>query len=138
MYKIIDHTADIGMRVEAASLAELFVEAASAMFDMMVAEKRRLIPSVEVPISIEAPSLDQLMVRWLSELLYIFETRRLVLTRFWIDEMSEGRLFGAAKGLKFDSARHDQKLAIKAVTYHRIKVERDEAGRWFAEIIFDI
>lgn len=138
MYQIIDHTADIGIKVQAGSLAELFTEAASAMFDMMVAKKRDLIPSIEVPFSIEAPAIDQLMVRWLSELLFVFETRRLVLTKFWIDEIDEKHLFGAAKGLKFDATRHEQKLAIKAVTYHRIKVGQEGPGLWTAEIIFDI
>jgi len=138
VYEIIDHTADVGIRVKAGSLSELFVEAAGAMFDMMVAKKRDLIPSIEVPMSIEAPALDQLMVRWLSELLFVFETRRLVLTKFWIDEIDPEHLFGAAKGQKFDTTRHEQRLAIKAVTYHRIKVEQDESGLWIAEIIFDI
>jgi SHS2 domain-containing protein len=107
------------------------------MFDMMVEAKRALIPSIEVPVAVEAPTLDELMVRWLAELLYVFETRRLVLTNFWIDEIGGGRLAGSAKGLKFDSARHAQKLAIKAVTYHRIRVERSGGG-WVAEVIFDI
>ncbi|MBN1283243.1 MAG: archease [Proteobacteria bacterium] len=138
MYQIIDHTADVGMRVEAGSLPELFTEAAQAMFDLMIEHKRSLIPSIEVPISVEAPSLDQLLVRWLSELLFVFESRRLVLMNFWIDELARGRLFGAAKGLKFDSARHAQKMEIKAVTYHRIKVEELSDGRWVAEVIFDI
>jgi len=137
MYEIIDHTADVGIRVTSPSLEGLFVEAAGAMFDMMVEQRRALIPSIEVPVQILAPTLDELMVRWLSELLYVFETRRLVFTNFWIDELGEGRLVGSAKGLKFDSARHAQKLAIKAVTYHRIRVERFERG-WMAEVVFDI
>jgi len=138
MYQIIDHTADVGIRVEADSLPELFIEAASAMFDLMIEHRRRLIPSIEVPISVEAPSLDQLLVRWLSELLFVFENRRLVLSSFWIDEIGGGRLFGSAKGLKFDATRHARKMEIKAVTYHKIRVEQTGGGRWLAEVIFDI
>jgi SHS2 domain-containing protein len=138
MYKTIEHTADVGISVEAPSLPELFTEAARAMFELMVTSRRGYIPSIEVPIEVEAPSLDQLMVRWLSELLFIFESRRLVLSKFWIDEMDEGRLVGSAKGLKFDDTRHSQAMMIKAVTYHRIRVERDASGAWRAEIIFDI
>ncbi len=138
MYKIIDHTADIGIRVEGSSLEELFEQTAEAFFDLMVESKRSFIPSIDVPISIEAPSLDQLMVRWLSELHYVFETRRLVLSKFYVDEIDETHLEGTAKGLKFDSTRHDQKLDIKAVTYHKLKVEQDKDGKWKAEVIFDI
>ena len=138
MYKIIEHTADIGFEVEGASLDELFVAAAEATFDLVVESKREFIPSIEVPISIDAPSVEQLLVRWLHEILFIFENRRLVLTKFWIDEIDERHLIGSAKGLKFDSTRHAQKLDIKAVTYHRLKVERDKGGRYHAQVIFDV
>lgn len=139
MYEVIDHTADIGIKVEGASEAELFVSAAEALFDICFESKKNLTPSIEVPIEIDAPALDQLFVRWLSELLYLYETRRLVFSRFYMDEMSQTHLSGVAKGLKFDSTRHTQKLAIKAVTYHQLKVERDPtSGLWLAEVIFDI
>lgn len=138
MYQIIDHTADIGIRIEAASLEELFQGAAEAFFDLMVESKREFIPSIEVNIDLSAPAVDQLMVRWLSELLFIFETRRLVLSRFWIDEIDEKHVRASVKGLKFDSTRHEQKLAIKAVTYHMLKVERGKDGLWRVEVIFDI
>lgn len=137
MYQVIDHTADIGIRVEAGSLPDLFVEAAEATFDLLVFSKRAYIPAVEVPIELSAPALDQLFVRWLQEVLFIFEARRLVLTRFWIDDISETHLAGAARGQKFDADRHSQKLDIKAVTYHKLKV-REEGGIWRAEVIFDI
>lgn len=138
MYEIIDHTADIGIKVNGSSLQELFISSAEAMFDIMVASKREFIPSIDVPVELEAPALDQLFVRWLQELLFVFETRRLVLSKFWIDSMDEGHLLGSAKGLKFDYTRHTQKLAIKAVTYHGLKVECGPSGLWQASVIFDI
>jgi SHS2 domain-containing protein len=138
MYEIIDHTADIGIRVEGATLEELFLAAAEALFDLMIRQKRSFIPSIEVPVAIDAPSVDQLFVRWLSELLFLFETRRLVLTKFWIDAIDERHVEGVAKGLKFEDTRHEQKLAIKAVTYHKLSVAKGPDGRWRAEVIFDI
>jgi len=137
MYEIIDHTADVGIRVEADSLEELFSEAACATFDLMVEKKRDYVPAIDVPISIEAPSVDQLMVRWLSELLFVFDSRRLVLSKFYIDEIDERHLEGMAMGMKYDSTRHHQRMEIKAVTYHKLKVERTGDG-WVAEVIFDI
>jgi len=138
MYRIIDHTADIGIDVKGSSLEELFVFSAEATFDLMVESKKKLIPSIEVPVRIEAPSVDVLLVRWLQELLFVFERRRLVLMRFFIDSVSEKALSGAAKGLPFDPTRHRQKMAIKAVTYHNLEVQRGEGGLWQARIIFDI
>lgn len=138
MYEIIDHTADIGIRVEAPTKEELFVAAAEATFDLLISSKRAFIPSIDVPLVVEAPALDQLFVRWLQELLFIFERRRLVLMKFWIDRMGETTLEGRAKGLPFDSTRHAQKLDIKAVTYHQLQVGQDASGRWRAQVIFDI
>jgi SHS2 domain-containing protein len=138
MYELIDHTADVGIRVEGESLAELFEHAAEGLFGIMIEKKRSGTPAIEVPISLEAPAVDQLLVRWLSELLFVFETRRLVFSKFFIDEISETRLEALAFGAKYDSTRHRQKLEIKAVTYHHIKVEQREQGPWQAEVIFDI
>lgn len=138
MYEIIDHTADIGIRVEGASMEEVFLSAADAMFDLMITQKRPLIPAVEVPIRVEADTPDELLVRWLSELLYCFESRRLVLTKFWIDRIDGTCLEGAAKGLKFEETRHAHKLVLKAVTYHGLKLAQGPDGRWQAEVIFDI
>ncbi len=138
MYEIIDHTADIGIRVQGGSMEEVFLQAAEAMFDLMIGQKRPLIPAIEVPIRVEAATPDELLVRWLSELLFLFESRRLVLTRFWIDRIDGSALEGAAKGLKFDETRHTRKLLLKAVTYHGLKLAQGPGGRWQAEVIFDI
>ena len=137
-YEIIDHTADIGIKVEGSSLEELFVSAAEATFDLLVESRRPFIPAIDVPVVIEAPAVDQLLVRWLQELLFVFEKRRLVLTKFWVDRISETSLAGVAKGLPFDSTRHRQKLEIKAVTYHRLRVARGDDNRWRAEVVFDV
>lgn len=138
MYEIIDHTADVGIRVRGDSLAELFAVAAEATFDLIISSKREFIPSIDVPFIIDAPNLEQLFVRWLQEILFVFETRRLVLAKFWIDKISEMHLEASAKGTKFDSTRHHQKMAIKAVTYHGLKVEKGADGKWTAEVIFDV
>lgn len=137
MYEIIDHTADIGIRVKGSSQEELFLHAAEAMFDILASSKKQLIPSIPYPVAVEGEGLDQLMVKWLQELHLAFDMRRLVLTHFWIDEISESRIIGGGKGLKFDDTRHRAGTQIKAVTYHQLRVEEKD-GEWVAEVIFDI
>lgn len=138
MYQVFDHTADIGIRVEGPTIEELFAESGRALFDLLIRSRRSSLPSIDVPILLKAADLDQLFVRWLQELLFIFEQRRLVLTNFWIDRMSDTALSGAAKGTVFDPSRHHQKLAIKAVTYHQLKVGKGPDGLWHAQVIFDV
>jgi SHS2 domain-containing protein len=136
-YEIIDHTADIGIRVKGSSLEELFLHAAEAMFDILARPKRPLFPAITYPVAVEADSVDQLLVKWLQELHMAFDMRRLVLTNFWIDEINERQVMGGGKGMKFDDTRHRAGTQIKAVTYHKLKVE-EESGEWIAEVIFDI
>ena len=144
-YEIIEHTADIGIKVSASDLNEVFVQAAAAMFEILVDSKSGLIPSITVPIEIKTVKVDKsgvsptehLLVKWLQELLFIFETRHLVLSHFYIDELTDDNLEGAAKGLKFDKSRHKQNCQIKAVTYHQLSLGKKNDG-WHARIIFDI
>ncbi len=138
MYETIDHTADIGVRVGAPNLRDLFVSCASALADISVDILKNQIPSIDVPIFIEAPCLEELLVKWLQEILFVSETRRLVLSSFWIDEIDERHLIGSAKGAKYDTVRHRQKLLVKGVTYHNIDVSKHGDGSWSAKIIFDV
>lgn len=136
-YEVIDHTADIGIRVAGSSLNELFANAAEAMFDVMVASRPDLIANINVPVDVEAAAPDELLVKWLQELLYVFDTRHLVLSNFYIDEITDKTLSGTAKGMKFDKLRHEMKRQIKAVTYHKLTLEK-KADTWHAQVIFDI
>ena len=136
-YDVIDHTADIGIRVAAEDLEELFIRAAEAMFDVMVDSKPNLTANINVPIEVSAERPDELFVKWLQELLYIFDTRHLVLSSFYIDDISGTAVSGTAKGMKFDKLRHEVKRQIKAVTYHKLTLEKKEDA-WHATVIFDI
>lgn len=132
-YEELDHTADVGIRAHGATLDELFAAAAAGMFSL-VADLRKVRAVGEVEVRVKADDLEALMVRWLSELLFLHETQRLLLKEFdvRIDGMS---LEARARGETIDKKRHELKLNIKAVTYHRLRVDR-KAG--LAEVIFDI
>jgi len=138
MYELIDHTADIGIRVKGSSLEDLFVRTAEALFDITIKTRRPSTPVIQVPVAVDADSVDQLLVKWLQELLYIYESRHLVLSSFWMDELDERHLVGTVKGARFDSTRHSEELSIKAVTYHQLEVVKGDDGEWFAKVIFDV
>ena len=82
----------------------------------------------------DAPST---MVNWLNELLYIFETRLLLLTAFDLVCADPHQVRARVRGEEYDPSRHQIDRHIKAVTYHRLKVQESING-WVAEIIFDI
>jgi SHS2 domain-containing protein len=86
--------------------------------------------------SIAGESKDFLLVDWLAELLFLFDTRRLLLNEFDITIDANG-LSGRGRGETFDPTRHRLDHEVKAITYHGLKVEQT-GQRWLAEVIVDI
>ncbi len=138
MYEVFEHTADVGIRCRAASLEELFAEAGRALFSVMVAnlEAVRPVEPSQIEVAGSSGRLDDLLFDWLAELLYRFDTRRQLFSKFEV-RLEDGRLEGTAWGEPMDRTRHDMDREVKAITYHGLKVERQPEG-WLAEVIVDI
>jgi SHS2 domain-containing protein len=91
----------------------------------------------EVSLGVIGAELDYLLFDWLNELLFIFETRRLVLVEFQV-RVAESSVQATARGEPFDPARHHAEHEVKAITYHELKVAQEPDGTWLAEVIVDI
>jgi len=135
-YEIIDHTADLGIVVKGGNIKELFINAANAMTDLMVkadvrekGTKRKLI--------VEGEDLPDLMVRWLSEILYLFNGEHMLVRAIEIGSVSSTRLQSRLSVMSLNKGNHEILREIKAVTYHQIAVEETAEG-WEARVIFDI
>ena len=135
-YRLISHTADLGMEVRGKDLTDLFIQAAWSFFDIMV-EARRIEPTKQKAVTVEAPDQEALLVGWLGELLYIFETEHLVFSQFLIRSLTPRALQASAIGEEYDPQKHLFKLGIKAVTYHQLCIW-EEKGGWRARVIFDL
>ncbi len=131
-FEEIDHTADVGIRAYGKTASEIFESAAAGMFSL-IANPEKVKPVGEEEIQLFADDLPGLMVAWLSELLYLHETQRLLFCTFDV-EVRGTRLHALARGEAIDKKRHELKLAIKAVTYHRLTVDLEKG---VAEVIFD-
>jgi SHS2 domain-containing protein len=131
-FEEIEHTADVGIRAYGKSASELFEGAAAGMFSL-IANPERVRPLGEVEVRLAAEDLPGLLVAWLSELLFLHETQRLLFCKFRV-EVSGTQLHAQVWGEAIDKKRHELKLAIKAVTYHRLSVDPE---RGVAEVIFD-
>jgi SHS2 domain-containing protein len=135
-YEFLDHTGDIGIRVWANGVQKLFQEAALALFDI-ITDLDRVEAHLKREISVQGAGQEELMVAWLSELLYLHEVEELLFCDFVITELDERKVKAWAKGERFHAGRHLIKTAIKAVTYHQLEIKEHD-GRWHAQIIFDI
>ncbi len=132
-YETIDHTADIAIKAFGNSLPEAFENAAFAMFDIM-SDASSIRPLEEFEVKIEAPDLEQMLVDWLSELLYLSEVEETLFCEFEV-KIDGNQLEGKARGEKRDIARHGFNTEIKAVTYHMLEIDRVKKT---VQVLFDI
>jgi SHS2 domain-containing protein len=135
-YEFIEHTADLGFKAYGASLEELFAHAAEAFFEALVGLES-IKEDMERSIEVEADALDNLMVSWLAELLYLYDTEGLVFKSFQLKRIENNRLNAKVRGELLDPARHEIKTGVKAVTYHQLYVE-ERGGGWEAQVILDV
>ncbi|HHT9111009.1 MAG TPA: archease [Candidatus Brocadiaceae bacterium] len=135
-YILIDHTADIGIDVFGESLQELFSNAAFAMFDI-IADLSNVKNKDEYRISVSGVDREQLMVNWLSELLYLHDVRSLLFKDFTIINITDTQLDAIVRGERYKDGIHVIKTEMKAVTYHNLSIVRKDS-QWQGRIIFDL
>ena len=135
-YEPLEHTADLGIRVWGAGLKELFINSASAMYELIV-DINLVKPSLSVGVKAEALDMDELLRNWLSELLYYFNVKEILFREFLIKELGDKNIVSVARGEKIDLKKHDLRHEIKAVTFHRLKIEKKD-NLFSTEIIFDV
>ena len=135
-YEVFEHTADVGIHAFGHALPELFIHAAQGMESLVVAPEQ-IRESVSREIAVEGHDIVSLLVAWLNELVFLFDTEYLLFRTFEIDAFTETSLHGRASGEPYDAQRHELSSAVKAVTWHEAAVERTEDG-YKARVIFDI
>lgn len=135
-YEQFPHTADIGVRVFGKTLAELFENAAFAMFDI-IADLEGLSGDTVETFNLKASNPEELLVAWLDELLYNFYTKQLIFYKFTIEELSDEGLRARAFARPVGANRNRLKTEIKAATYHNLAVRKGPEG-YSAEIVFDV
>ncbi|PNX45295.1 MAG: archease [Thermoplasmata archaeon M11B2D] len=133
-YELIEHTADVGVKAYGTTLAEAFEHAAEGMFDI-ITDESSIKPTGEYQILLEAADLEQLLVDWLSQLLFLNGAYDLVFGTFQVTLKGtclSARVFGE----KYDTKQHRMGVEIKAVTYHMLQVH--EGAPIFVQVLFDI
>ena len=135
-YEILDCPIGVCLEVKAASLPILFESVAFALFDAMFKIKKPQIPSIDVPIAVEADSPSDLMVKWIQELFFIYASRHIVLVNFWMDEVDEHHVVASVKGVKFDAAKHECNFNIKDVSTDGCRVDICDDGACNAHVEF--
>ncbi len=135
-FRILEHTADVGFEAFGATRQEAFQNAARALFHLIV-DLESVMPREETSLSAEGTGAEDLLVNWLSELLYRHDAEGWLFSGFDVRLTGQRRLAAVARGEKFDPARHQAKMMVKAITYHQLSL-RPAAGGWRAQVYVDI
>ena len=136
MYETFDHTADLGLRIRAADLDTLFVEAAQALFGTVVEDLATVRPLQKIDVQLPGDAIDYLLFDWLRELLYHFDAEHILFGQFEV-HVSKAGITATAWGEPLDRTRHNMEHEVKAITYHGLSVEK-VGDEWIAEVIVDI
>ncbi len=136
MYEFFEHTADLGLRIRAATQEDIFVDAARALTHAIVENPESIQPLEPAELSIAGDDRALVLFDWLNELLYRFEVDHRVYGKFEV-EINPGGLKASIWGEPVDRERHRLAHEVKAITYHGLKFVRENDG-WMAEVIVDI
>jgi SHS2 domain-containing protein len=134
-YTIIDHTADVGIEAYGKTPQDIFVNMAQGMFGL-ITNLKNVNKEKCFNININGEDKESLLISWLNELIYLFDTEKVILKEFKIEIFEETKLKAKVCGEKINLDKHVLEAQIKAATYHMLKFEHNQ--QWKATVIFDV
>jgi SHS2 domain-containing protein len=156
-FEILDISGDVGIKAFGKDIEEAFIHAALGMFSL-ITDLDTIKDKKAIDVTVESDSLDGLLVSWLNELIFHFDTYGFIGRKIPMAEItrpservdSDPHLRGGGMeeragytlkatiyGEEFEQQRHEGKLLIKAATYHKLKIEKVR-GMFEINVIFDI
>ena len=126
-YRILEHPADVGIEAFGLSLKDAFEYAALGLTSIIV-EPASVDPSERRFVSLKGTDPENLLVRWLSEVLYLYDGEDFLLSDVNIARLSDGELDATLAGETVQEGKHKLKTDVKAITYHQLKVEETPDG----------
>lgn len=136
MFETFEHTTDLGLRVRAAELNDVFAEAGRGLFSIIVENPDAIRPQLTLTIELKAKNQEKLFFDWLSELLFRFDNQQWVFCRFDV-KITGASLKAKIAGEHVDHSRHWFMREVKSITHYGLMVKK-LGEHWEAEAIVDI
>ena len=135
-YRITPHHSELAVKVFGSSQAELFQNSGWALFDVTT-DIEKIEQKDCVPLEVEGTDLDDLLVNWVRELLYLYQGSGYLLKEFRITELGDKLVKAEACGEKIDPDRHEIKKEIVAIAYDKSRMVKT-GDQWIAQLIFEV
>ena len=133
----LEHTADVMFRAYGRTVEEMLSNAASALFQAMV-DPASIAAVDRWVVELEGDDLEDLAYRWLSEIIFLFETESAVFSTFSVrlEQDEKMRLYGKIGGERIDLGRHAFLNEVKAVTRHKFGIKKNQL--WCIQVVLDV
>lgn len=135
-FVILDHPADLGIEAYGKTLSQAFEQAASGLISVIL-DPASVRPVESKPIILKAGDRKQLLVRWLTEVLYLYDGLKFSPARFRIRRLSSRVLEAQVLGEPFNRERHRTRLDVKAITYHQLEIGKRQS-EYRLQVFLDI
>lgn len=136
MYSILEHPSDLGIEARGKTLSEAFEEAAVGLISIIV-DLDTVGAINDRTLTVDAEDAESLLVRWLSELLYLYDGEGFLTREVDIQQFSRTRLQANLRGDTYVEGKHFTRLDVKAVTYHQLQIQ-EVPGGWCVRVYLDI
>ena len=135
-FELFDHTADMGIRVRAASLPELLAPAGEGLY-AVIGDLEPGQTAEPLTVDLTGDDAPVLLRDYLAEILTLFDRDARIVTSIDDAVFTEHRLTATIQTATLDAERSDLHREVKAVTYHGLDV-RSIPGGFEATLIVDI
>ena len=147
-FELLEHTADVGIRAWAATLEEAFEHATEGLAEVLGTlapggsggppgwPPGESGPGGPVAVEVTAPDPGGLLVDWLNEVLWLLEVSQAGLAAVRVERVGDGVASGSVE--LAPGGPDPDGTFVKAVTYHRLRVEPDPGGGWLLEVYLDV
>jgi len=131
-FELIDHPSDLGILVHRGNYKETFENAAYGMFSSM-AELSDIKAGESFEINVKGDDREELFINWLNELIFIWDSKKVLLKDFQIRSLTDKTLKAHVAGEKIQADLHELHRPIKAATYNQLELNEKRA-----KVIFDV
>jgi SHS2 domain-containing protein len=135
-YELFPHGADVGIRGWGASVADAFVQAATAL-TAAITDPAGVRQLTSVKIECSAPDRIVLFVDWINSIILEMDVRKLLFSRFDVT-ISGDDLKATIWGEPVDRARHEPAAEPKGATFTLANVHQASNGLWTAQCVVDV
>lgn len=133
-YEILEHKADLKIKVKGSSKEELFLNALLGMEEGLRPETGETKEEIKREIKIKSIDLPALLVDFLNEALYLIQVYKEIYNKIKFVKFSDNELEAELFGQKVGRFGQD----IKAVTYHGLDIRQKKDKTWEVIVLFDV